>query len=149
MNIKVIHSKSKNKIMCIEAKEDFVDCIFGFPTIPFGSILKLLGGKSFDGWVDNLYSSVKNLDKRWSTNSLSVLMDPGVAHQFDCPKQPLKVSMLEPLKYTFPHHRQSELLIQKQYSSYYLHLNLVDPRAPNGKKKEDAVGFVRDQHPML
>ena len=86
MNIKVIHSKSTNKIMCIEAKEDFVDFIFGFLTLPLGSIIKLLGGKSFVGCVDNLYNGVVRLDRRWSTNSLSILMDPSITHQFDCPK---------------------------------------------------------------
>ena len=38
MNVKVIRSKSKNKIMCIEVEEDFIDFIFRFLTnlsVPF------------------------------------------------------------------------------------------------------------------
>ena len=47
-------------------------------------------------------------------------MDPSVTYQFDCPKQPLKVSKPKPLKFNC----------------------LMDPRAPNGRKKY-AQGFVR------
>ena len=95
INVKVIHSKSKSKVMCIEAKEDFVDFIFGFLTIPLGSILKLMGGHSCVGSIDNLYSSMKSLDKTWCTNSHSVLMDPGLAPQFVCAKQPLQLLKME------------------------------------------------------
>ena len=128
INVEVIPSKSKRKMIYIKAKEDFVDFIFGFLTIPLGFILKLLGGNSCVGCVDNLYNSVEHLDKRWSTNSRSILMDPSVTHQFYCPKHPFKVSWSKPLKFSYSIDGKS-LFIHPSIS--YCN-RLVDPKAPNG-----------------
>ncbi|XP_057452193.1 uncharacterized protein LOC130744013 [Lotus japonicus] len=45
MDVKVVRSKSQNKIIFAEANADFVDFIFSLLTIPLGSIVKLLGGE--------------------------------------------------------------------------------------------------------
>ncbi|GMN36238.1 hypothetical protein TIFTF001_005860 [Ficus carica] len=55
MNVKLWFSKSTNRVICIEAKEDFVDFLFSFLTIPVGSIRRLLWGNSCMGSIDNLY----------------------------------------------------------------------------------------------
>ncbi|KAH7855571.1 hypothetical protein Vadar_026366 [Vaccinium darrowii] len=65
MDLKLFFSKCRNEVLYAESGEDFVDFLFSFLTFPLGSILKLLGGKSSLGCVDNLYSSVQNL----STNN--------------------------------------------------------------------------------
>ncbi|WJX43040.1 hypothetical protein P8452_30198 [Trifolium repens] len=46
INIKIVESKSQEKIVIIEDNGDFVDFIFSFLTMPLGSILKLLGADS-------------------------------------------------------------------------------------------------------
>lgn len=44
-----------------EAKDDIVNLLFSFLTIPLG-FLKLVAGKSSMGWIDNFYKSVVNLN---------------------------------------------------------------------------------------
>jgi hypothetical protein len=85
MDIKVVQSNAQKKVVFTEDNGNFVDFIFGFLTIPLGSIAKLLGANSFAGCVSNLYKSVENLDP------VSVLLNPGIASQFGCPNQPLNI----------------------------------------------------------
>ncbi|XP_061336653.1 uncharacterized protein LOC133283755 [Gastrolobium bilobum] len=101
MDVKLVRSKSQQKIIFAEAKEDFVDFMFSFLTIPLGSIVKLLGCHSFVGCIDNLYKSVETLDSSWCTDSRSVLLNPGVVPQFGCPNQPLNIPDIKPRKYYY------------------------------------------------
>ncbi|RDX65624.1 hypothetical protein CR513_55704, partial [Mucuna pruriens] len=61
VEIKVIVSKSENKILFAEADGDFVDFLFSFLTTPLGSILHLMNGKSSLGSIDNLYKMTDDL----------------------------------------------------------------------------------------
>lgn len=91
MEIKVIRSKSKSKIIVAEAKEDFVDFILSFLPMSLGSVMKLLEGNSNIECIDNLYRSVQNLDPLWSTEALAVLLNPGLAEEHGYSKQPLDI----------------------------------------------------------
>lgn len=46
LSIKILLSRSTNKILGLEVGEDFLDFLFSFCTIPLGSVIKLLGGNS-------------------------------------------------------------------------------------------------------
>ncbi|PNX95407.1 hypothetical protein L195_g018598 [Trifolium pratense] len=138
MNIKVVQSKSQNKIITIEDNGDFVDFIFSFLTMPLGSIVKLLGANSFagSGCVGNLYKSVENLDPT------SVLLNPGIGPQLGCPNQPLNIPHLQP-----PSTREVTVkggVISKSKGSIYNAKTLIalDPRLFNSSE-EGVVGFMK------
>ncbi|KAL1368536.1 hypothetical protein HN51_022687 [Arachis hypogaea] len=161
MDIKILQSKSQNKIMFAEAKEDFVDFMFSLLTIPLGSIVKQLGGNTSVGCVDNLYKSVETLDSSWCTDSRSVLLNPGVAPQYSCPNQLLNIpeeelptyyygkGTYEPEPNPYYSNRKREVtwtggVISKSNSDIagVKLLTALDPRSPK-RLKESAVGFVR------
>ena len=161
MDVKLVRSKSQNKIVFAEAKEDFVDFMFSMLAIPLGSIVKQLGGNSLVGCVDNLYKSVETLDPSWCTDWRSVLLNPGVAPQFGCPNQPLNIPDVEPPKYYYgtgtyepePYYSHRTRQVSKvggvitksdrNRSIVSLRcLTALDPRSPN-RSKEGVVGFFK------
>ncbi|XP_027906944.1 uncharacterized protein LOC114166409 [Vigna unguiculata] len=109
LEIKVMVSKAKNKILFVEADGDFVDFLASFLTTPLGSImnlksnnfsfclipllasiLKIKNGKLSLGCIRNLYKSVKNLDPSWFIESSNrSLLNPKVAPHFGCERNPL------------------------------------------------------------
>ncbi|XP_027907090.1 uncharacterized protein LOC114166540 [Vigna unguiculata] len=109
LEIKVMVSKAKNKILFVEADGDFVDFLASFLTTPLGSImnlksnnfsfclipllasiLKIKNGKLPLGCIRNLYKSVKNLDPSWFIKSSNrSLLNPKVAPHFGCERNPL------------------------------------------------------------
>lgn len=152
LDVKVIQSKSQKNIIFAETNGDFVDFIFSFLTMPLGSVVKLLGPNSFAGRVGNLYKSVENLD------CMSVLLDPGIAHQFSCLNQPLNIPEVQPPPTTYyygigtPKTEYSRSLhryiqggvISKSKGSIYKAKSLIamEPRSLNGSR-DDATGFVK------
>ncbi|XP_057458753.1 uncharacterized protein LOC130749415 [Lotus japonicus] len=164
MDVKVVRSKSQNKIIFVEANEDFVDFMFSFLTMPLGSIVKLLGGNSFVGCVDNLYKSVETLDSSWCTDSRPLLLNPGLAPQFGCPNQPLNIPDVEPPTYYYgTGDTRQKINVYEPYQGYVdkvvtieggviskssglvydpRTLTALDPRSPN-RSKEGVVGFVK------
>ncbi|KAA8534119.1 hypothetical protein F0562_031688 [Nyssa sinensis] len=94
MSLKLFISKSREQVLYAESGEDFADLLFSFLTFPLGSILKLLGGKSLLGCVDNLYGSVKDLstDNYLKSDELkNMLLCPKLAPFFACENQLLHV----------------------------------------------------------
>ncbi|BAT97999.1 hypothetical protein VIGAN_09159900 [Vigna angularis var. angularis] len=109
LEIKVMVSKSDNKIQFVEADGDFVDFVASFLTTPLGSILnlknkklscypipllasilKFRNGRLSLGSIRNLYKSVKNLDPSWFIESSNKsLLNPKVALHFGCEGNPL------------------------------------------------------------
>ncbi|MED6167333.1 hypothetical protein PIB30_001756 [Stylosanthes scabra] len=156
MDIKIVQSKSQNKILFAESKEDFVDFMFSLLAIPLGSIVKLLNGSSSIGCVDNLYKSVETLDSTWCTESRSVLLNPGIVPQFGCLNQPLNIPDVEPTYYygkgTYEkdnYYGRKEVTRSGGVISKSNHdivsvkrLTALDPRSPD-RSKEGATGFVK------
>ncbi|KAJ1411272.1 hypothetical protein SESBI_21315 [Sesbania bispinosa] len=152
-NLKVTVRKTKKKILYAEAEGDFVDFLFSFLTTPLGSILKLLNGNSSLGCVDNLYNSVKGLNPSWFTRpSGTPLLDPQVAPQFGCWKQPLKLNEEATPSYWYGTgviknnigYSLGNGVISKKKSllSNPDAMKLFDPRSPDGTR-EISKGFVR------
>lgn len=112
INLKLILSKSRNKILYAEAKDSFVDFLFSFLTFPLGSVTYALNGISGLGCIDNLYKSVKDLESEWFPNFQNRLLNPGVAPRHECQNQLLPISVM--------------------FGDYYL----IDPRDVRGGTQE-------------
>lgn len=91
INLKLIVSKSRNKILYAEAKDSFVDFLFSFLTFPLGSVIYTLNGISGLGCIDNLYKSVKDLESEWFPYRQDRLLNPGVAPGHKCQNQLLPI----------------------------------------------------------
>ncbi|GJW79419.1 hypothetical protein Tco_0143394 [Tanacetum coccineum] len=62
MMLKIVLQKSTSKFLFAEAKEDFVDFVFGFLKIPLGTVVgKLMNGSSSLTNLDNLFASASDL----------------------------------------------------------------------------------------
>ncbi|XP_022852202.1 uncharacterized protein LOC111373851 [Olea europaea var. sylvestris] len=106
--VKLMLSKSQNKILGLLVREDFIDFLFSFFTIPLGSVVKLLDLNSGVGCVDNLYRTVENLDSELLAIPKNELINVGVLKQYKCKNNPLQI--------------RDAINI----------LNLLDPRGPTG-----------------
>ncbi|WCJ20374.1 hypothetical protein M5689_002610 [Euphorbia peplus] len=67
IKVKAMVDKGKNKVVFAESDEDFADVLFSFLTIPMGTIVSLTEKppNKVIGCMNNLYSSVKDLDVKY------------------------------------------------------------------------------------
>ncbi|CAN4106096.1 unnamed protein product [Withania somnifera] len=91
INLKLILSKSRNKILYAEAKDLFIDLLFSFLTFPLGSVIHTLNGISGLGCIDNLFRSVKDLESEWFPYCQDRLLNPGIAPRHKCQNQVLPI----------------------------------------------------------
>ncbi|XP_064953476.1 uncharacterized protein LOC135606382 [Musa acuminata AAA Group] len=85
MVVRLLRDKSNDDVIYAEGGEDFVDLLFSFLTLPLGSLVRLSGGSSSIGSVDNLYRSVEQLgDYIRSENCKLELIAPKLASSFSC-----------------------------------------------------------------
>nr|KYP77117.1 hypothetical protein KK1_021388 [Cajanus cajan] len=146
--IKVIVSKSQNKVLFAEANADFIDFLVSFLTTPLGSILNLMNAKLSLGSIDNLYTSVKKLNPSWFTESSNKsLLNPRVAPQFGCKSNNLNASQDTP-KYWYGtgavKDNMGRIMISKRKDMVQdpKEVKLFEPRCCDGAR-ELAVGFMK------
>ncbi|XP_058095123.1 uncharacterized protein LOC131240718 [Magnolia sinica] len=100
MSLKLLISKSKNRVLYAEATEDFLDLLFSFLSFPLGAIVNLLRPGSSIGCLDNLYKSVEDLSGDdnciISEECRAMLLDPKLALHSGCDNQLLPVVEVEP-----------------------------------------------------
>ncbi|RDX61644.1 hypothetical protein CR513_60109, partial [Mucuna pruriens] len=149
LKLKITVSKSRNKILFAEAEGDFLDFLFSFLTIPLGSLLNLMNGKLFLGSIDNLYTSVKNMDSSWFIGSSSnSLLNPRVANQFGCISQPIHIPEEETPSYWYGIRvvkgsiRREMISKNKDTVQDPVAMKLFEPRCCDGTR-EHAVGFMK------
>ncbi|XP_020204367.2 uncharacterized protein LOC109789748 [Cajanus cajan] len=149
IKLKITMRKSENKILFVEAEGDFVDFLFSFLSIPLGSILNLMNGKSSLGNIDNLYTSVKNLNPSWFIgSSKNSLLNPGVANKFGCVSQPMLVPEEDTPRYWYgsvvgkANIRRNMISKNKDMVEDPVALKLFDPRSSDGAR-ESPVGFTK------
>ncbi|KAL7220263.1 hypothetical protein ACSBR2_013181 [Camellia fascicularis] len=150
MVVKIIVRKSDGKALCAEAKEDFVDLLFSFLTIPLANVVNCLGGDSSLGCIDNLYKSVKGLDDKWfvtcsksqsmgypGTQSLKgLLLNPGLASKFSCSGQHFQLEERTPRSYYLHIRFGSDVCsftfdkICIDLEDVLVPLTLIDPKSP-------------------
>ncbi|KAK1631142.1 hypothetical protein QYE76_005457 [Lolium multiflorum] len=61
IELKVFVDKEKSRVLFAESGKEFVDVLFGFLTLPLGTVVRLLGKESQAGCLDELYKSVERL----------------------------------------------------------------------------------------
>ncbi|KAL0384216.1 UNVERIFIED_CONTAM: hypothetical protein Sradi_2815900 [Sesamum radiatum] len=62
--VKAFIQKATNRVLLVEAEDDFVNFLFSLLTLPLVKVAGLLGGNTSLGSVDNLYSSIANSNCR-------------------------------------------------------------------------------------
>lgn len=85
MTVKLVVSKSKKIVCYAEAKEDFVDVLLSFLTVPLGHILKQRHDGPPKGCIYQLYDSVVHLDDKHclkSSRHKELLVSPRLAPGF-------------------------------------------------------------------
>nr|GMC69294.1 uncharacterized protein LOC109182299 [Ipomoea batatas] len=88
--LKVKVNKNTNKILYAEATDEFFDFLCSLLTVSIGSVIRALQGNSELGCIDNLYTSVEDLDEKWFGSGVKdIILDPGFAQHHNCKKQPL------------------------------------------------------------
>ncbi|ESW12425.1 hypothetical protein PHAVU_008G111300 [Phaseolus vulgaris] len=149
LKLKIIVSKSQNRILFAEAEGDFVDFLFSFLTIPLGSIINLMNGKLSLGSIDNLYTSVKDLKSSWFIGSAkNSLLNPRVPHQFGCTSQPIHVpeedtpSFWYGTKAVNVNIKGEVISKNKDMLRDPVDMKIFEPRCSDGAR-EPAVGFMK------
>ncbi|WCJ20382.1 hypothetical protein M5689_002618 [Euphorbia peplus] len=95
IKVKAMVDKEKNRVVFAESDEDFGDVLFSFLTIPMGTIVQLTEKppKKAVGCMNNLYTSVQNLDVKYfrTPECQNMLLHPrnGAPTQCKC----LKISI--------------------------------------------------------
>nr|GMD44995.1 uncharacterized protein LOC109182299 [Ipomoea batatas] len=88
--LKVKVNKNTNKILYAEATDEFFDFLCSLLTVSIGSVVRALQGNSGLECIDNLYTSVKDLDEKWFGSGVkAIILDPWIAQHHNCKKQPL------------------------------------------------------------
>ncbi|XP_042509208.1 uncharacterized protein LOC122084581 [Macadamia integrifolia] len=95
LNLKLMVNKSTKKVLYAEAREDMVDFLLSFLAFPLGSILRLLGGNSSLGSMDNLYRSVECSRVTRDDSVRELLLQPVLSRGFGCSSNPLGVKESE------------------------------------------------------
>ncbi|XP_077225220.1 uncharacterized protein LOC143858451 [Tasmannia lanceolata] len=92
ISVKLMLSKSNDKVVYAEAGDDFIDLLFSFLTLLVGSVVQLLGKCSSIGCVDNLCKSVEDLSADGLINcNVAKLINPKLASHIGCKSQLLQI----------------------------------------------------------
>jgi len=108
--LKVLVDKQRNKVVFVEATQDFIDTLFSFLSLPLGTIVRLLATNSNDkqqqsesspflGNIKHLYQSVQNLttDDVWNNSVCKeMLLSPRNPCESLCMKLFLNIDDTEP-----------------------------------------------------
>jgi hypothetical protein len=63
--VKLFVDKEKRKVLFAESDKEFVDVLFGFLTMPLGTIVRLLDKQSQMGCLHEVYKSVEDLSTEY------------------------------------------------------------------------------------
>jgi hypothetical protein len=104
--LKLVVNQESNNVLFAEAGKDFVDVLFSFLTLPFGTITRLLQkestmGSVTIGCINNLYQSVADLDKDCmkEEKGKEMLLQPHNSFEDYCSSLKLNIDDTEPTKY--------------------------------------------------
>ncbi|KAI7743916.1 hypothetical protein M8C21_032027 [Ambrosia artemisiifolia] len=128
MRLEVSLQRSTGKLLFAEAKEDFVDFLFEFLSIPLGTVVgELLKGASSVTCMDNIFKSLSNMNVGRYIKSQDIkdmLLKPHIGQLFSSKNQvfPLEVIPSSPLRAQ----------------------DLKDPRIDGGRLKQSGMFIVTD-----
>lgn len=96
MRVTAFVQKSTNRILSVQAQEDFVDFLFSLLTIPLGKAEFLLHGDTGLGSLDNLYRCIPSLNVRKCINtenhSTNSLLNPTIPPNYGSANQILPLA---------------------------------------------------------
>ncbi|KAJ8615862.1 hypothetical protein MRB53_035234 [Persea americana] len=62
ISLKLLIHKERNQVLFAESRNDFVDILFSFLTMPTGTVIRLVGKQSKIGCMSTIYESVEDLE---------------------------------------------------------------------------------------
>lgn len=143
MTVTAVIQRTTNQLICVEAKEDFVDFILSFLTIPLGGVESLLGSKTRFTSINNLYNSLENLIKGKhlikKEAKRSSLLEPELPPYYLSKNQifPLSEQTIPPMYYCKSVTDSSGRTIEKGFWMY-----CKDPKGDQGCYVKKAGKFV-------
>ncbi|XP_027929621.1 uncharacterized protein LOC114185880 isoform X1 [Vigna unguiculata] len=155
--VRALVRKSNEKIMLVDAEEDFADFLFSFLTLPLGGVLHMLEGNSSLSCIDKLYKSISELGPDRYLRSQRVkgeLANPKCAPLFTISDQILPIGEVSlPVYYcnTFFDGREYRFSLsisaRPRYYGYYgydenARLEITNPKSCIGDSRS-GKGFVK------
>ncbi|QCE11864.1 hypothetical protein DEO72_LG10g3102 [Vigna unguiculata] len=155
--VRALVRKSNEKIMLVDAEEDFADFLFSFLTLPLGGVLHMLEGNSCLSCIDKLYKSISELGPDRYLRSQRVkgeLANPKCAPLFTISDQILPIGEVSlPVYYcnTFFDGREYRFSLsisaRPRYYGYYGYdenapLEIMNPKCCIGDSRS-GKGFVK------
>ncbi|KAL6143475.1 hypothetical protein ACLB2K_054170 [Fragaria x ananassa] len=142
ISVKLIVSKSKNVVCYAEVREDFVDLVFSFLTLPLGFILKQMLDSPWKGCIDQLLKGVLNFDEQFfkSNHHKELLCNPKLVPGFSYENSLLGIE--ETVYYQFRDQKLTadRSIIPSHQSSY--DVKFIDPKS-HGDKDTSTRGFLK------
>ncbi|GER53235.1 hypothetical protein STAS_30746 [Striga asiatica] len=82
MRVKAILQESTNKLLFVEADDDFVDFLFNLLALPLGGVEWLLGSDTLLKNIDNFYKTVENIQRDKLFNMTDELLGPNFKYSY-------------------------------------------------------------------
>ncbi|XXG89337.1 hypothetical protein AAC387_Pa12g1359 [Persea americana] len=154
ISLKLLMSKSNNKVLYAEGGEELPNLLFSFLTFPLGSIVKCLGSDTSMGCLDNLYKSVEGLsnnDLIRSEECKAMLLDPKLAPYFSCKNQLLQIVEQVPYQPTLFQCSSCSICVPyiKDYGNWTcshgankIQLRTLNPKYPNAATEQGGTFMV-------
>ncbi|CAL5420226.1 unnamed protein product [Camellia sinensis] len=103
VSVRILVDEEKKRVVCAETGNDFVDFLFGFLTLPMGTIVQFIRkNRSELGSMSNLYRSVEanfSLDNFWTNVCMDILLHPRTPLETICRGLKINVNDSEPTRY--------------------------------------------------
>ncbi|PRQ33248.1 hypothetical protein RchiOBHm_Chr5g0055481 [Rosa chinensis] len=145
ISVKLVVSKSKNVVCYAEVREDFVNLIFSFLTLPLGFILKQMLDFPWKGCIDQLCKGVLDFDEQFfkSNHRKELLCNPKLVPGFSYENNLLGIE--EAVYYMFPDLKltSDRSIIPSNQSPEALKVKFFDPKS-HGDEDKNAQGFLKE-----
>ncbi|RWR96790.1 hypothetical protein CKAN_02619200 [Cinnamomum micranthum f. kanehirae] len=117
ISLKLLIHKEKNQVLYAESRNDFVDVLFSFLTMPIGTVIRLVGKQSKIGCMSTIFESVEDLDVEYleSDSWKNKFLYPKSAAEEHCRSLMVNIDDTEPTNYYLCYSKFP-------LSSYYNHL---------------------------
>lgn len=143
MQLKLVLSKSDNKMLYAEVEEDMVDLLFSFLTFPVGFLIKNTEYLS-KGCIVNLYKSVEKNNYMKTEDCKSMLLSPNLGSFHGCSSsQLLKTQEMASNTRTVPGCYTT--VYDRFLGSHYVEMHVfkeMNPKSPNNGT-EPGGGYVK------
>ncbi|KAM5583403.1 hypothetical protein ABKV19_003349 [Rosa sericea] len=142
ISVKLIVSKSKNVVCYAEVREDFVNLIFSFLTLPLGFILKQMLDSPWKGCIDQLCKGVLDFDEQFFRTNYhkELLCNPKLVPGFSYENNLLGIE--EAVSYMYGNKWVPDRSLIPSNESWKA-LKFLDPKS-HGNKDYNGRGFLKE-----